>query len=200
MSVSRRPQNLWDPRVSGSDADQRLVLGKMAPYVGHQYTAEEWWQFYRQHADVYPQEEADLRPLAQRIRAFDVPVLSSVTFQCRRLGDLAVTLEQVVAEQLPGIAWEPFDRVRPSHVKKYGMLHEVVSAPVDEATQNVMVLELFGRLQTLNGEPVGRNWYDQQWPENPPADDAEIGDLAFRLTQGTYANTSVPGVGVPFYL
>lgn len=38
MSVSRRPQNLWDPRVSASDANQRPVLGEMALYVGHQYT------------------------------------------------------------------------------------------------------------------------------------------------------------------
>lgn len=200
MSVSRRPQNLWDPRVSASDADQRPVLGEMARYVGHQYTKQELWQLYQQHVEVYPKEEAQLRPLARRIRAFDVPVLSSVTFQCRRLGDLAVSLEKIVAEQVPGTAWEPFDRVRPSRVKKYGIIHEVVPAPVDEATKDAMVLELFGRLESLNAESMGIDWYRRRWPENPPADDTEIGDLAFRLTRGTYANTSVPGVGVPFYL
>ena len=200
MSVSRRPQNLWDPRVSASDADQRPVLGEMALYVGHHYTEEELWQFYQQHADVYPQEEAELRPLARRIRAFDVPALSGVTFQCRRLGDLAVSLEKVVAEQLPGTAWEPFDQVRSGRVKKYRIVHEVVPAPVDEATKDAMVLELFGRLESLNAESMGIDWYRRRWPENPPTDDAEIGELAFRLTRGTYANTRVPGVGVPFYL
>jgi hypothetical protein len=200
MSSSRRPQNLWDPRVSASDADQHPVLGEMAAYVGHQYTDEELWQLYQQHTEVYPQEEAELRPLARRIRAFDVPALSGVTFGCRRLGDLAVRLAQVVAEQLPGTTCGSFDRVRPGRVTKYGIIHEVVPAPLDEATQEAMVLELFGRLESLNGEPVHRNWYRERWPENPPADDAEIGDLAFRLTRGTYANTSVPGVGVPFYL
>lgn len=191
---------LWDPRVSASDVDQRPVLGKMAAYVGHQYTAEELWDYYQLHAEVYPQEEAKLRPLARRIRASDVPVLSGVTFGCRRLGDLAATLEQVVTERLPEIAWRPFDGVRVGRVTKYGIIHEVLPAPVDEATQEAMTLELFGRLESLDGELVQRNWYRERWPENPPADDDEIGDLAFRLIRGTYANTSVPGVGVPFYL
>ena len=69
-----------------------------------------------------------------------------------------------------------------------------------EAAQEAMVLELFGRLESLNGEPVGIDWHRRRWPEHPLADETEIGDLAFRLTRGTYANTSVPGVGVPFYL
>ena len=63
-----------------------------------------------------------------------------------------------------------------------------------------MVLELFGRLETLNGERVGTNWYRSRWPENPPDDDADIGEMGFRLMCGTYANTRVPGVGVPFYM
>lgn len=200
MSSSRRPRDLWDPRVPASDADQRPILGKMAAYVGHQYTAEELWQFYQAHAEVYPQEEAELRPLARRIRAFDIPILSGVAFGCHRLGDLATVLERAVAERLPEIAWEPFDGVRPSRVRKYGIIHEVLPAPADEATQEAMTLELFGRLESLDGELVHRNWYRERWQENPPTDDDEIGDLAFRLIRGTYANTSVPGVGVPFYL
>jgi hypothetical protein len=93
-----------------------------------------------------------------------------------------------------------FDRVRLSRVTKYGIIHELLPAPIDEATQEAMVLELFGRLEFLNGEPVHRNWYRDRWPENPPTDNTEIGDLAFRLIRSTYANTSVPAVGVPFYL
>lgn len=199
--MSRRPQNLWNPRVSANDADQRPILGVMTPYVGHQYTEEELWQFHKQHSDIYPQEEAELRPLARRIRAFDVPSLSGVTFGCRRLGELAVTLERIVAEQLPGATWEPLDPVSLSRLaKKYGIIHGVLPAPMDEATQDAMSLELFGRLESLNGEPVHRDWYRERWPEYSPVDDAEIGDLTFRITRGTYANTSVPGIGVPFYL
>src|SRR5689334_17458587 len=112
MSVADWPQNLWDPRVSASDADQRPVAGAMAPYAGHQYSEEELWQYYRDHVDVHPQEEPELRPLARRIRAFDVPVLADVTFLCRRLVDFASALELAVAERLSGIMWEPFDRVR----------------------------------------------------------------------------------------
>jgi hypothetical protein len=200
MSDPRRPQDLWDSQVSARDTDQRPVLGGMARYVGHQFTDEEVWQYYRSYADVHAQEEAELRPLARRIRAFDVPALAGVTFGCRRFSDLAAVLEQVVAEQLPGTACGPFDRVRPGRVKKYGIIHEVVPAPPDEATGEDMVLELFGRLESLSGEPVGRDWYRRRWPEHPPDDDAEIGALAFRLARGTYANTNVPGVGIPFYL
>ncbi len=200
MSSARRPPNLWNPRVSARDADQRPVLGEMAGYVGHHYTEEEVWRFHQQHVDVYPDEEAGLRPLARRIRAFDVPLLSGVAFQCRRLEDLAVALEQVVAERLRGIVWEPFDQARSSRVKKYGIIHEVTPAPVDEATDDAMALELFGRLESLNAESIDRDWYRRRWPEHPPADDVELGDLAFRLIRGTYANTSTPGVGVPFYL
>src|SRR5262249_32424264 len=158
-----RPQNLWDPQVSASDADQRPVRGAMARYVGHQYSAEELWQYYLSHADVHPQEEAELQPLARRIRAFDVPVLAGVTFGCSRVGDLASTLERVVVEHLPGTAWGPFDRVRPGRVTKYAIIHEIVIAPTDEATQEAMVLELFGRLEIVNGERVGRDWYRQRW-------------------------------------
>jgi hypothetical protein len=172
----------------------------MAPYIGHQYSEEELWQYRRDHADVHPREEAELRPLARRIRAFDIPVLTDVTFQCRRLSDFAQALEQVVVEHLPGITWDPFDQVRSSRVKKYALVHAIVKAPVDEATQEAMVLELFGRLETLNGERVGTAWYRSRWPENPPDDDADIGEMSFRLMRGTYANTRVPGVGVPFYM
>jgi hypothetical protein len=171
----------------------------MASYVGHQYTTDELWHYHRDYVDVHPQEEAELRPLARRIRAFDVPVLAGVTWQCRRLRDLAASLEQMVAERLPGTACGPYDRVRSGRTKKYGIIHEVVAAPMDEATQQAMVLELFGRLEALDGEPVGRDWYPG-WPENPPDDDAEIGELTFRLQRGTYANTRFPGVGVPFYM
>jgi hypothetical protein len=200
MSSPRPLEDLWDPRVSANDADQRPVLGALASYVGHQYTEEELWQYYRMYADVHAREKAELRPLARRIRTFDIPVLSGMAFACRRLGDLAETLKRVVVERLPVTAWEPFDQVNPGLVKKYGIIHELVPAPIDEATQEAMVLELFGHLQAFNGESVGRSWYDRQWPENPPDDEVEIGDLAFRLTRATYANTNVPGVEVPFYM
>jgi hypothetical protein len=200
LSVVDWPQNLWDPQVSASDADRRPVAGAMAHYIGHQYSEEELWQYYRNHADVHPREEPELRPLARRIRAFDIPNLTDVTFRCRRLGDLALALEQVLIGHLPGTTWEPFDRARPRGIIKYAIIHKIVMAPVDEATQEAMVLELFGRLETLNGERVGIGWYSSRWPENPPDDDVDIGEMDFRLMRGTYANTRVPGVGVPFYM
>jgi len=44
------------------------------------------------------------------------------------------------------------------------LLHEVVEAPIDEATQDPMVLEVCGRLTQVNGQPVGIGWYRDVGP------------------------------------
>jgi len=55
------------------------------------------------------------------------------------LRDLPATLDQAVAEQLPGLAYGSFDQARPGSVKKYGLTHKVVPAPLDEATQEAIM-------------------------------------------------------------
>jgi hypothetical protein len=181
------------------------VLGVMAPYVGAQYSAEEIWGYYRNHADVHQAEEAVLRPLAARIRAFDVPALAGVTFTVNRLCDAAPALEAVLAERLPVVAWAAFDALHLAlqlvRIKKYGLIHEVVEAPVDEATGDPMVVELYGRLAQFNGQPADRGWLREvHLQDSPGADDAAIGAMTFRLERATYANTRTPGIGVPFYM
>jgi hypothetical protein len=64
-----------------------------------------------------------------------------------------------------------------------------------------MVLEVYGRLAQVNGEPVGIGWYRERLLADPTlGEDTVIGELAFRVERATYANTRTPGIGVPFYM
>lgn len=173
----------------------------MVRYVGRQYTADELWAFYSDYADVHSSEEAALQPLSARIRAFDVPVLAGAIFTASRLRDVASALQEVLTQRLPDIAWDILDRFRVGRITKYAIIHHVAQAPVDESTQQQMVLELFGFLTEVNGQQLGRGWHQRLRPtEQAVNDDAEIGEMVFRLQRGTYANTRTPGVGVPFYM
>jgi hypothetical protein len=93
----------------------------------------------------------------------------------------------------------------------YGLLHEVVEAPLDEATGQPMVLELYGRLTYPSGQPVGIDWYRKLRDEShadmaggDPASAVWSGrdgeQMTLHLARATYANTRTPGIGVPFYL
>jgi hypothetical protein len=202
MPSAEWPPDLWDPHIVAKAADHRPVQGAMAPYLGPQYSAEELWDSYRIYDDVDPDEEAQLQPLAARIRAFDVAVLRDVTFTIDRLHNFAPALWALLAERLPSSAWAPFDDlgvVAPD--LKYGIIHEVMKAPADNTTGEPMVLEVYGHLTQINGQPVGVSWYRAFRPKDPPGTDAVvIGEMTFRLERATYANTRWPGVGVPFYL
>lgn len=174
----------------------------MAQYVGQQYSVEEIWRFYCRYRDVYPDEEATLRPLAERIRAFDVPRLAGMTFSVERLSDAAAALEALLLEHLPGISWKLVEQYLPflGPVKKYAIFHEALEAPVDETTQEPMVLEVYGHLTEINGQPAEIGWFEQ-FPTDDEAeeDDSVIGPFVFRLERATYANTDFPGIGVPFF-
>lgn len=202
MSFAGKPPDLWNPDYPAKAADHRPVTGPMAPYVGKQYSAEEIWRFYCRYVEVYPEEEATLRPLAERIRAFDVPRLAGATFTVERLGDAAAALEALLHEQLPGITWKLVEQYKPflGPVKKYAIFHETLEAPTDETTQEPMVIEVYGHLFQVNGQPAGRGWFQQARLANEAAEaNAMIGPFVFRLQQATYANTDDPGIGVPFY-
>jgi hypothetical protein len=84
-------------------------------------------------------------------------------------------------------------------IKKYGLVHEVLEAPRDEVTRESMMLEIYGRLTQVNGQPVGIGWYREQRPDDPAsAEDAVNGELTFRLECTTSANTRWLGIGIPF--
>jgi hypothetical protein len=186
--------------------DARPVGGLMAPFVGRQYTQEEVWQFcLRRKDEVAAREEAQLRPLAARIRAFDVPVLAGAEVTVNRLAELPTAVYTLLSARLPGWQWDAKQEDwRRKHmtgpVKKYGILHTTLRAPNDETTQQPMVLELFGRVLSVNGQAVSIGWFKPR-QENRAAEDAvPLGEVCIQLQRATYANTRFPGIGVPFYL
>src|SRR5581483_5715855 len=156
--------------------------GAMAAYVSSQYSVDEIWQYHINHDEVHPNEEAHVRPLAARIRAFDVPALQGLTFTVSRLCDIAPALQTLVPKRLPTIEWKFGDAALLARIKKYGLIHEVVEAPRDEATGEPMALEVYGRLGQVNGEPAGISWYRQLHIDDPAGNgDMLIGELTFQL-------------------
>ncbi|HEY7356671.1 MAG TPA: hypothetical protein VH590_09400, partial [Ktedonobacterales bacterium] len=172
--------------------DARPVAGLMVPFVGRRYTEEEVWQFYRRFADVHESEEEHLRPLTARIRAFDVPVLAQAELMVNRLAELAPAVYDLLSARLPGWQWDAqqkeWQRVHMTGpVKKYGILHTTLRAPIDEATQQPMVLELFGRVLSVNGQPVGRGWFKPRQEDRAAEDAIPLGEVRIQLQRATYA-------------
>ncbi|HLW00898.1 MAG TPA: hypothetical protein VKT82_19720 [Ktedonobacterales bacterium] len=185
--------------------DARPVAGLMAAFVGRQYTEEEVWQYCRRYRVQHVSQEAELRPLAARIRAFDVPVLAQAELQVSRLAELPGAVYDLLSARLPGWQWDAQQKAwRRQHmtgpVKKYAILHTDLRAPIDETTQQPMVLELFGRVTALNGQPVGIGWFGPRQEDRAAEDAIFLGELRLTLERATYANTDIPGIGVPFYM
>jgi hypothetical protein len=90
-----------------------------------------------------------------------------------------------------------------ARIKKYGFIHEVIEAPVDETTQEPMALEVYGRLTHVNGLPVGIDWY-REWRPNDPAsaDEVVLGEMTFHLVRATYRTRcpTLPGRSAPHFL
>jgi hypothetical protein len=110
-----------------------------------------------------------------------------------------------VCERLPGIPWGPLDFFLPGHLlgplKKYGLIHTTLEAPIDQTTQEPMVLEVLGYLTEVNGQLSGRSAFrDDQLDARETLEDVRFASLLLRLERATYANTDNPGIGVSFYL
>lgn len=199
--------DLWLPQFVALPLqyDARSAGGLMASFVGRRYTEEEVWQFCRRYRVQHVSEEAELRPLAARIRAFDVPVLAQAQVTVNRLEELPSAIYNLLAARLPGWPWEAqqeeWERLyMTGPVKKYAILHTTVRAPDDKTIQQPMVLELFGRVLSVNGQPVGRGWFGPRQDDRAAEDRIPLGEICLQLQRATYANTASPGIGVPFYL
>ncbi|HEY7355721.1 MAG TPA: hypothetical protein VH590_04610 [Ktedonobacterales bacterium] len=199
--------DLWNAEVRPDlplRYDARSVAGLMAPFVGRQYTQEEVWQLCRVYQTPDGLEEEELQPLAARIRAFDVPVLAQAEVTVNRLAELPAAFYNLLSARLLGWQWdaqqENWERAHMTGpVNKYGILHTTLRAPDDETTQQPMVLELFGRVLSVNGQPVGIGWFKPRQEDRAAEDAIPLGEVRIQLQRATYANTRFPGIGVPFY-
>lgn len=60
-----------------------------------------------------------------------------------------------------------------------------------------MVLELVGSLLTIYGQPARYNWWNRVGLMGTARlEEAEVGELGFRISRATYANTRTPGIGL----
>jgi hypothetical protein len=201
---NRLPKDLWKmPVTSGmaTELDTRPVQGRMAPYLGKQYTAEEIWQTYYDDLYFWDDEATPDDPrkqIAYLIRVFDVPALIGQEFIIHSLNECASQLQKILLEQLPTIDWvpiHPYTRL----LKKYARFHEHIEAPVDETTNQQMQLELFGRMLTWKGEPVGFGWFRELGEIDYTGDDAPFGEFRLQITNALYSNTLYSHVGIPSY-
>lgn len=197
------PPDLWR-KVDGEEdvfeEDARPVSGLMAPYVGRRYSADEIWVDYCRSNDIGLEDEPESRPRAKRIRAFDVPALADAVFISHRFCDVSAAITALLSERLPGIPW-PQAPFNPWGAIKYALLHETMPAPPDETTGQRMVIELYGGLESLNGQRASRMRFNAFHPVGEDEmDTLDLGEMRFRISHATYANTDIPGIGVPFYM
>jgi hypothetical protein len=119
----------WELPIEPNDLplfDPRPASGIMAKWIGHQYTEEEVWHFRQYNQDIYPDEEAELRPRAARIRAFDIPSFANFPIVITQLDHLSESLIDVLATKFPNWEWNNhYEQGERSHLlgplKKYGI-------------------------------------------------------------------------------
>jgi hypothetical protein len=201
MLFGGMPADLWSDAAVTSMASRERVRGLMAPYVGSQYSADEIWTYRRLVIDFRQAEEATLRQRAERIRAFDVPSLRGATFTLTRLVAVWTSLRSLLVERLPSVPWaaaeELFTKWRLMPIIRYALIYMEIEAPTDEATHEPMVLELVGNLLTVNHQPARYNWLNRVRPiATAPMEEAELGELDFRISRAMYANTRTPYIGL----
>lgn len=218
------PDILEGDSPEGYDVVKDLqVEGIMAPYVGKQFSPQELWFVHCDRREMKPSNFDDHKAALSTIRAFEVPQLIGVQFFTTKLKDFRAALLNIITHVIPEYDWDGAN-FETGLIRKYGLFHEMIVAPFDDATHQPMGLELYGRLQTCNEITCGRLWLEQfgyqkdyshiinpasreEWYINlhtqekiSNIDDLEIGTMRFEIFVATYSNTLFPSIGVPFYM
>lgn len=198
--VGPEPLDRWVLPLAGvvpAVIDDRPVTGAMAPFLGKRYSVEEVWKGYLQSQ---PERVDDIyHHLAPTIRAYAAPSLEGLEFTTTNIHDMAQVLQEMVARNLPTIAWEPLV-MDTGAIKKYGIVHVLMPAPIDETTGDAMILEIFGMLLHANHRPAGRLWFEEYKIPGKDGDLLEFDEITAKVQVATYANTIFPNIGIPFYM
>ena len=137
------------------------------------------------------------------VRAWPVPRLLGAPVAASDEAGLARVLETLLWDRLPGIDWR-VPEISLGPLRKYGMLHTSVAAPVDETTGQPMALEIYGDVILLDGRSTSGQWWTVRGlgiaEFFTTLDRPLAGTLDIRIDVATYANVCFPGFGVPFYL
>ena len=191
LKLPREPKTLgWFPKQ---------VLGQMKNYVGRRFSVSEL-----SDSERYTDEAATF---LERIRAFRVPILIGQELIAKNETDLFDQLTRLLEEKVlnANLVFRP-DDLSLSRLRKYAFLHECIASPVDQATQQNMSLELFGRLiayDTLNLKQLDHidQFYHQRYENQIDGKDAPLEKaMIFELQTAKYQNIRFSSPGIPLYM
>ncbi len=167
----------------------------MAPYLGPTLTAREIARSASNLSGV-------TRSALMWIRAWRVPRLYGRSIECATEQLVGPSLEALLAAALPGMHWQwRIDEVAPP-LRKYGILHALLSAPIDETTGAPMALEVCGEVVRAGTYQLGRDmsfFAGRYASTQDPHDMPLSGPIEIRIHGAAYSNVAWLGVDVPFY-
>ena len=189
------------PRSTSSELWNVPVEGSMKPYLGKQFTADEL------HRADNLDEAAKC---FQFVRAFEVLPLIGASFTLKGDTELSSAVAALLKSKLPDIPWEGI-KVPKGPLRKSLIVHASFPAPLDEATQQPMALEIYGRVVKVQGAPMdsdkGMTWRKERSEalamvyRNPKLGLPELNTpMEIEMKAAIYANIRYPSIGMPFYL
>ena len=177
--------------------------GPMAPYLGRRLVVPA-------HHEEALVDQAEIRA-RRRARCYEVAALSGATFECGAADQAGPRLAALLDQTVPVGDWKTLRRDWTPVLAKVFLMHAALPAPPDEATGELMFLEICATLQSVDGEtldsPAGQEWVDRQriafregMNSQPPRIAPWAGSrFGMKVVAANYANIRYPGVGVPFY-
>jgi hypothetical protein len=172
-------------------ADNRPAAGRMVPFLGSMLDRD----------GLESETFLDWPMVVPLVRAWPIDSLSGAVFSAGAEHDVGNALAALLAERCPGTTWDPPVRFW-GPLRKYGFLHVTLAAPVDEATDQPMEMEVLADATRIGEFADPQEWLRSRRSTLPeygmstPAD----GPIEFAIRAATYSNISHPGVGVGFYL
>ncbi len=171
--------------------DEREPAGPLAAYLGPRFSIEQV-----RSAEDYVEDER----VQEFVRAYPVPGLADVEVEAADDGAaFASALATTLRAHLPWPEWT-VERDLSGPLRKYALLHTSLNAPIDEATNQPMALELCGALLTVGGAALPESGSDEWFRRDRDLDTPLPGPITVRIHLAVYANVAYPGIGMPFYI
>ncbi len=161
--------------------------GPMVPHLGMQLTLEEITNAYESREGEHVDWTPDLRLVVRSIRSFPISVLRGIRVICSP-DEFDSEVPSIFAAHLGEAgAKSSFKRTSMySLVEKYHLLDAAYVGPMDETTDQSMVIEVGGRVSG----PEGPLEHGSSFPHT----------VAVEITHAHWSNVSGLGIGVGFYM
>lgn len=146
--------------------------GKMEHRLGKAYGKDDW---YKSELNNYSSDEE--KDNVDLLRAYPIECMIGKTIEVKDASDISAAIMNLLEKEMPDIEWR-VDKDWSGPYRAYGIIHNSIDGPIDELTNEEMAIEIFGHRIFVN----------------------ERGIQTIKILVATYANVSLPGIGVPFYL